>query len=79
MNKRIQELASAAENIADTKHLDTAIEGCKSDWHELFRQEFAKLIVEHCVSCFADDLSSMRDYTGTAVRHMLRREFGLVE
>lgn len=73
MNKRIQELASAAENIADTKHLDTVIEGCKSDWHELFRQEFAELIIAECKTAIADLGGTASGFVGMAID----RHFGI--
>lgn len=40
-------------------------------------EKFAELIIEECVGCFADDLASMRDYTGKTCQWMIKEHFGI--
>jgi hypothetical protein len=71
MNERIKELAEQATVVRKTFY---GVEHIEFD-----KEKFAKLIVEECAGMFADDLCSMRDYTGKACRYMIKDHFGIKE
>lgn len=73
MNDRIKELAiqAGAEQVA------TNPDGEFVKYITPEMEKFAELIIKECVDLFPDNLNSMRDYTGTACRWMIKEHFGV--
>lgn len=64
---------AVAVNTVGKGHADTAY------FQGVVTGKFAELIVKECADLFANDLHSMRDYTGKACRYMIKEHFGITE
>jgi hypothetical protein len=73
MNKRIEELITQAT----VRKQYSGPFGLQQVSENFDKEKFAELIIKECADLFPDNLNSMRDYTGTACRWMIREHFGV--
>lgn len=69
MNEQIKELASQAESLTDSMHLDTIMQGKNSNWRDTFCDKFSQLLIEKVCYDIMDVHGASPEHIALVAKH----------